>query len=112
MKRDDATLLDIDRASRLVESFVEGYDRERFFADVKTQSAVLHEIIIIGEAVKRLSVEFRDSHTEIPWREIAGMRDRVIHHYDSIDLELVWQAAGRDIPELTRSIEPLLPTEE
>ncbi len=80
-----------------------------FYADERTQLAVLYEITIIGEVVKRLSNDFRQSHQEIPWRQIAGMRDRLVHDYDEVNLDLVWQVIKNFIPELLDYITPLLP---
>lgn len=71
-----------------------------FLEDYKTQSAVLHQLMVIGEAVKRLSVEFRDDHPVVPWSLIAGMRDKLIHGYDIVDLDEVWRTAEVDVPEL------------
>ena len=62
-----------------------------FLADLKTQSAVLHQLLILGEAAKRLSQLFRDAHAHIPWPLITGMRDKLIHHYDVVDLGVVWE---------------------
>ena len=80
-----------------------------FYADERTQLAVLYEITIIGEVVKRLSNDFRQSHQEIPWRQIAGMRDRLVHDYDEVNLDLVWQVIENFIPSLLDYITPLLP---
>lgn len=112
MSRDSGTLLDIARATRLVIEFITGMDRDAFLHDKKTQSAVLHQLLVLGEAAKRLSMEFRAGHPEIPWLLIAGMRDKLIHEYDEVDLEEVWKTARRDIPDLLRFVEPLLPEEE
>jgi len=79
MSKDEAALLDIDVAAQRVLEFVQGYSFERFAADEKTWSAVLYQIGVIGEAVKRLSEPFRAAHPSIPWSRIAGMRNRVIH---------------------------------
>ena len=76
------------------------------------QSAILYQITIMGEATKRLSREFRAAHPEIPWDDVAGMRDVIAHQYDPIDLDIVWQVIGRNIPELLSLIAPLLPREE
>jgi len=78
MQRDAATLLDVIQAAELVIEFVQGIDRVAFEHDQKTQSAVLHQLIVMGEAVKRLSFELRESHPEIPWALVAGMRDRLM----------------------------------
>lgn len=112
MPRDDAALLDIARAARLAVGFIRGMDQATFLEDAKTQSAVLHQLSILGEAVKRLSPEFRASHPEIPWSTIAGMRDRLIHKYNAVNLGEVWRTMQRDVPELLRHLEPLLPEEE
>jgi uncharacterized protein with HEPN domain len=109
MPRDDTVLLDIARAAKLVEDFKRGMDKASFLSDEKTQSAVLHQLLIIGEAVKRLSPDFRSKHPETPWSSIAGMRDILIHAYDIVDLEEVWKTAKSDIPKLLSQIEPLLP---
>lgn len=111
MSRDEGTLLDIVRAARLILEFTEGLDRESFLGDAKTQSAVLHQLLILGEAVKRLSLEFRGKHPEVPWALVAGMRDVLIHEYNEVDLEEVWRATKRDVPDLLRLLQPLLPRE-
>jgi len=112
MARDDATLLDIARAARLVLEFVRDYSEPEFFQDSKTQSAVLHQLLVIGEATKRLSSEFRAQHGDMPWSLIAGMRDKLIHAYDAVDLGEVWQTATRDIPSLLAELKAILPPEQ
>ena len=109
MARDEAVLLDIVRAAQLVLEFRQEMDKTAFFDDLKSQSAILHQLMVMGEAVKRLSAEFRARHSEVPWMLIAGMRDKLIHGYDIVDLEQVWQTAVGDVPELLSLIEPLLP---
>lgn len=109
MTRDDATLLDIVQAARLIQRFIQAMTQEAFLTDLKTQSAVLHQITVMGEAVKRLSQAFRERHPILPWSLMAGMRDHLIHGYDVIDLDEVWQTATRDVPEVLITLEPLLP---
>jgi len=109
MRRDSATLLDIAKAAGLVLEFTRDMDETAFMSDAKSVSALLHQVTVIGEAVKRLSPEFRNAHSDIPWKRIAGMRDKLIHGYDHVDLEEVWRAATRDVPELLAYLEPLLP---
>ena len=86
--------------------------RDKFLEDKKTRSAVIHQIMVIGEAVKRLSREFRGENAGIPWTAIAGMRDSLIHGYDEVDFEKVWQVATGEVPELLARLEPLLPRQE
>lgn len=109
-ERDQTTLLDIERAIRLAGLFVSDMTPEAFLADLKTQSAVLHQLLLIGEAVKRLSPAFRAAHPDLPWRLIAGMRDQLIHRYDSVDLDEVWNTVQRDLPILQAALTPLLPS--
>ena len=109
MRRDEATLIDIATAARLVLEFKGGMDKAAFLDDTKTQSSVLHQLMVLGEAVKRLSDDFRARHPEIPWSLMAGMRDILIHGYDIVDLEEVWRTANRDVPDLLRWLEPRLP---
>ena len=68
-------------------------------------------MIILGEAAKRISPEFREHHAEIDWHGIAGMRDKLIHGYDQIELTRVWRVANVDVPELLSRLEPLLPVD-
>jgi uncharacterized protein with HEPN domain len=89
MTRDDAAILDILKAARLAQRFVAGMDRDSFLADEKTQSAVVHQLLVIGEAAKRVSDAIRTAHPSVPWASMAGMRDKLIHAYDDVDLEEV-----------------------
>ncbi|MBI4783953.1 MAG: DUF86 domain-containing protein [Oscillatoriophycideae cyanobacterium NC_groundwater_1537_Pr4_S-0.65um_50_18] len=109
--RDTATLLDIERAAQKVLRYKQGLDKAIFMEDDKTQSAIVFQLLILGEAVKRLSQDFRTQHPGIPWSLIAGMRDNLIHEYDDIDWNEVWNTANSDIPRLLILLEPLLPTE-
>ena len=111
MSRDDATLLDLLRAARLAVHFKGTLDREGFLEDPKTQSSILHQLLVLGEATKRLTEAFRSNHPEIPWKQIAGMRDILIHSYDDVDLLEVWKAVDSDVPRLIALLEPLAPNE-
>ncbi|MFM8307214.1 MAG: DUF86 domain-containing protein, partial [Microcystis aeruginosa] len=77
-------------------------------SDLRTQSAILYQITIMGEATKRLSPGFRKQHPEIPWREMAGMRDVIVHKYDQLDLDVVWDIVENKLTELLKVIAPLL----
>jgi len=106
MSRDLATVADILAAAARIERFLAGTTQESFPDDEKTRSAVLHELLVIGEASKRLSVAFRDANPSIPWRQMAGMRDKLIHAYDAVDVEEVWRTATVDVPALVAATSP------
>lgn len=110
--RDRASLLDIIRAAEKILRYKGELDKIAFFNDDKTQSAIVFQLLIIGEAVKRLSAELRSHHPNIPWTLIAKMRDNLIHRYDDIDLDEVWKTSNEDIPNLLSALEPLLLEEQ
>ncbi|MCU0772387.1 MAG: DUF86 domain-containing protein [Verrucomicrobia bacterium] len=109
MWTDAGTAVDILAAARHIREFAAGFDRTQFDADLRTQSAVLHQIIVLGEAVKRLSDEFRQAHPLIPWAQIAGMRDRCVHGYDNVDLDLVWEVVSTHAPQLAEYLQKVVP---
>lgn len=112
MSRDLGSLTDILQAARLAQTFVQGIDKAMFEADLMRQAAVVRQLEIIGEATKRLSKEFRVSHPGVPWRKIAGMRDLLIHAYDYVDLDEVWNTVTTSIPALISQLEALIPPDE
>lgn len=109
--RDLASLLDVATAARQIQRYCLDIDLTQFEQDDEKQAAVLYRISIVGEAVKRISPDFRDQYPNVPWKQMAGMRDIVMHQYDRVNLELVWDVVQTKIPELLTAIEPLLPTE-
>ncbi|MEA5467682.1 DUF86 domain-containing protein [Spirulina sp. 06S082] len=112
MSRDKASLLDINHAGQLVLQFAEGLTREDLESDLVKRSAILYQIEVMGEATKRLSREFRDAHPDIPWKDFTGIRDVIIHQYDKIRLDVVWDAIRIDVPEYLDAIAPLVPVRD
>lgn len=109
MSRDNAALLDIHNAARRILLFTAGLTKSDLAANEEKQSAILYQVIVVGEATKRLSNDFRNQHSDIPWRDIAGMRDILAHQYDRVNLDTLWDVIQKDIPELIELITPLLP---
>jgi uncharacterized protein with HEPN domain len=107
--RDPGYLLHILLSARLIREFVQGVNEEEFTRDLMRQDAIVRRIQIIGEATRRLSKAFRAAHPEIPWQDMAGMRSKLIHDYDKVDLHRVWEIVEHDIPALIAHIEPLVP---
>ncbi|MDJ0597509.1 MAG: DUF86 domain-containing protein [Crocosphaera sp.] len=108
MLRDIESLIDIERASARILRFSSGIKQTELVTNDEKLAAILYQITIIGEATKRLSMEFRQQYPEIPWRNLAGMRDIIVHEYDQVDLDIVWDVIQHEIPQLLRQIEPLL----
>ena len=92
-RRDRDFLADMLEAIRRADAYVADMDYDAFVEDTKTQDAVIRTIEVIGEATKYLSSDLRDSYPDVPWKEIAGMRDKLIHHYFGVNIDIVWQIA-------------------
>lgn len=91
-----------------IEANIGKISEEEFSRDTKTQDAVVRRIEIIGEAVKNLSLAFKKKYPEVEWREIAGMRDKLIHHYFGIEMSIVWETSKKDLPKLKKQISRIL----
>ncbi len=97
-------LNDIIQAINSIEKFVEMIDFESFQQDDKTSSAVVRKFEIIGEATKNIPPHMRKSYPHVPWKEMAGMRDRLIHAYFGVDYHLVWRTIKERLPQLKEDI--------
>lgn len=107
MKEDRVLLLHIrDAAQRVLNYTSDG--RDFFMADTKTQDAVIRNIEIIGEASKNVSDGLKSNHSDIPWKQIAGMRDTLIHRYFGVKLELVWQVVESNLPSFVTRVDQIL----
>jgi uncharacterized protein with HEPN domain len=112
MDRDLAVVADIVLSCREITRFTAGLDKEQFKANSLVRSGVYFQLQIIGEAAKRVSMAFREKHAAVPWKKMAGIRDRLIHGYDDINVDLVWEAITQSVPESLALLEPLLPKKE
>lgn len=99
-RRDPELVADIGEAIERIRRYTRGMSYEAFRKDTLVQDAVVRNLEIVGEAAKGLSPEFRKAHKAVRWREIAGMRDRLIHHYTGVNWEIVWDVIRTKLPEL------------
>ncbi|MFU8861660.1 MAG: DUF86 domain-containing protein [Cyclonatronaceae bacterium] len=107
-RKPDVYLKDILESIEHIQRFLDGVSEDEFYENIEKQDAVLRRLEIIGEAVKHLPEEIREEHPDIPWRQIAGMRDIIIHEYFGITLEMVWIVATEDILELKTKVDAII----
>lgn len=106
--RAELRLSHILESIELIQRYVTGLEREDFLDSPEKQDAIMRRLEVIGEAVRHISPELRARYPDIRWRSIAGTRDRLIHKYETVDLDLTWQIIHRDLPELKRQVTRIL----
>jgi uncharacterized protein with HEPN domain len=110
-RRDPDYLNDIREAIDRILTYTADLIYQQFMEDIKTQDAVVRNLEIIGEATKNLSVSVRKSHSKVPWKDLTGIRDKMIHHYFGINYEIVWTIAKEELAGLLPQIERILDKE-
>ena len=107
-KRQDFELLcDIKEAVQRISTYIGKLSYDGFIKDKKTQDAVVRSLEIIGEAAKNLSLELKKKRRDIPWKGLAGLRDRLIHQYFGVNFDIVWKIIKQELPGLARQIEKI-----
>jgi uncharacterized protein with HEPN domain len=107
--RDAALLLDMKLAAEDALGFVAGLDEAGFLKSRLHQNAVIRALEVIGEAANKVSAGLKAAHPEIPWRDIVGMRNRLIHGYDDVRMEQVWAVTQQQLEPLIAALDPLIP---
>lgn len=109
MSRDDAYLYDILESAQAILDYLAGKTWDDFSKDALLQDAVVRRLEIIGEAAGRVSSETQKTYSHIPWMAMKGTRNRVIHSYDTVQLDIIWDIAQDDLPDLLRELKKILP---
>jgi uncharacterized protein with HEPN domain len=107
-RTDGDFLNDIQEAVRRINAYTAAMTYEQFLADIKTQDAVIRNLEIIGEATKGLPAALRAKYPEVPWKGMAGVRDKLIHHYFGVNLDIVWDVVTVELPALERQVEGMV----
>ena len=105
---DNVRIRHILDAAREAVAFAKGRSRAELDSDRKLSLSLVRLLEIIGEAAKGISQEFRDSHSDLPWKSMIGMRDRLIHGYFDVNLDVVWETVTKDLPALIAKLEKIL----
>ena len=111
MSRDESYLFDILDSARTAIEYMRGKSWDEFSKDSLLQDAVVRRLEIIGEAANRISSETQMKHSNLPWQAMKGTRNRVIHEYDSIELDIIWDILQKDLPSLVKELEQIVPSE-
>ncbi len=111
MSRDLGHVADVVASASAIARYIEGVSQDAFLVDDMRQSAVLHQLTVIGEACRRVSDAFRAAHPEVNWAGIVGLRNKIVHDYDDVNLDSVWTVVTRDLPELVNALAAIVPAE-
>lgn len=111
MRHDASFLKDIFAATRKIEAITAQKSEREFLGDEVLSAAVPHHLTVIGEAINRLSPELRSRHSEVPWKQIVAVRHRIVHAHFDLDLQILWNAAVDEIPQLRKQISGILDSE-
>lgn len=106
-RRDDDFLGDMREAMEAVALYTKGMTFRRFMEDRKTQDAVVRNFEVMGEAAKNISSNFKEQYPDVPWKEIAGLRDKLIHFYFGVDYKIVWSITRKSIPKIMKQIKTI-----
>ncbi len=112
LERDLHSLVDILMSAKQALMYMSGKTKAEFLENRLVQDAVIRRIEIVGEAGRRISEQTRLSLSQIPWTQIIGMRNFIVHEYDKVDLEVVWQVVQNNLPTLIAEIEKVVPAED
>ena len=112
MKKDLQFLLDMFQSAKLITQYTARCSKEEFFNSIQLQDAVIRRLLVIAEAARRVSQVGRETLPNIPWQEINGMRNRLVHEYDDINFSVVWDVVQQEIPILIRELELKISSEK
>jgi uncharacterized protein with HEPN domain len=101
-------LSDILEAAKRIQTYISGMDYRSFLDDLKTRDAVLRNLEIIGEAAKNINDDFREQYPEVPWKEMSGARDKLIHHYFGVNFEIVWAIINDELSGVEKNLSSIL----
>lgn len=111
MQRDPQFLLDMLQSANLIMSYINQCGKDEFIANIQLQDSVIRRLLIIAEAARRVSATTRQSLPNIAWQEINGMRNRLVHEYDDVNLDIVWDVIQSEIPSLIEQLKLHIPPE-
>jgi uncharacterized protein with HEPN domain len=106
MQRDRQFLLDILQSAELISSYTNQVSKDEFIQNIQLQDAVIRRLMVIEEAARRVSDTTRQEQVDISWAEINGMRNRLVHEYDAVDFDIVWDVVQNEIPRLIAILKP------